>query len=60
MSGKEINQLVLENARLRKDALPHCRGCARLEEDYTGTFHLCKYLGSVDPDKDGCSRRCDA
>ncbi len=60
MSGREINELILENARLRKDALPHCRGCARLREDYTGTFHICPMLGSVDPDKDGCSRRTEA
>ena len=61
---REIDALEAENAGLRvqlsvenEKKLQTCRGCTRLKEDYTGTFHMCQRLGSVNPDRDGCTRR---
>ena len=57
MSDREITRVMLENARLRKDQLPHCRGCERLRPHPCGAFAWCPRLGAVDPDVDGCSKR---
>ena len=53
----ELVTLRLRVMQLERQKLQHCNGCQRLHEDYTGTFHVCPLLGSVEPDKDGCSRR---
>lgn len=57
MGDREIAQVILENARLRKDRLPHCRGCKMLTVHPCGAFAWCEKLGAVDPDVDGCSKR---
>ena len=57
MSDREITKVMLENARLRKNQLPHCRGCAKLTKHPCGAFAWCPMLGAVDPDVDGCSKR---
>ena len=57
MSDRDVQTLILENARLRKDRLPHCRGCRELKLHPCGAFAWCEKLGAVDPDADGCSRR---
>lgn len=57
MSDREITRVMLENARLRKDQLPHCRGCENLKLHPCGAFAWCPRLGAVDPDMDGCSKR---
>ena len=57
MSDREITRVMLENARLRKDQLPHCRGCAKLTVHPCGAFAWCPMLGAVDPDVDGCIKR---
>ena len=57
MSDRDIQTLILENARLRKDRLPHCRGCRNLTVHPCGAFAWCDRLGAVDPDVDGCSKR---
>ena len=57
MSDRDVQKLILENMRLRKDQLPHCRGCCRLTMHPCGAFAWCEWLGAVDPDVDGCSKR---
>ncbi len=57
MSDREITRVMLENARLRKNQLPHCRGCAKLTVHPCGAFAWCPMLGAVAPDVDGCSKR---
>ena len=52
----EIATLRLRVMQLERQ-VRRCAGCQRLHEDYTGTFHVCPLLGSVDPRRDGCSRR---
>lgn len=52
-----IANLRLRVMQLERKQVPHCKGCGNLHEDYTGTFHVCPLLGSVDPDRDGCTRR---
>lgn len=57
MTDRDIQRLVLENARLRGRAMPTCRGCAHLFLHPCGAFMACPMLGAVDPDKDGCTKR---
>ena len=57
MSDRDVAKVMLENARLRKNQLPHCRGCAKLTVHPCGAWHWCPMLGAVDPDVDGCSKR---
>ncbi len=57
MSDRDIQTLILNNARLRSNQLPHCRGCVHLSLHPCGAFAWCKRLGAVDPDVDGCSKR---
>lgn len=57
MSDRDIQRLVLDNARLRANQLPHCRGCKRLTMHPCGAFAWCERLGAVDPDVDGCSKK---
>ena len=57
MSDRDIQRLILDNGRLRKDQLKHCRGCAKLTAHPCGAFAWCERLGAVDPDVDGCSKR---
>lgn len=57
MSDRDIQRLILENARLRANQIPHCRGCGRLTVHPCGAFAWCPMLGAVDPDVDGCSKR---
>ena len=57
MSDREVQKVMLENMKLRKDQLPHCRGCAKLKMHDCGAFAWCERLGAVDPDRDGCSKR---
>ena len=60
MNDRDARALILENARLRKNQLPHCRGCEDPRMHDCGAFHFCHRLGAVDPDTDGCSRRKEA
>ena len=60
MNDREARALIMENVRLRKNQLPHCRGCAELRLHDCGAFHYCPRLGAVDPDADGCSKRKEA
>lgn len=53
----EIANLRLRVMQLERKQMQHCRGCLNLHEEFTGTFHVCPLLGSVDPDRDGCSRK---
>lgn len=57
MSDRDIQRVMLENARLRASQIGHCRGCKRLTVHPCGAFAWCKVLGAVDPDRDGCSKR---
>lgn len=57
MSDRDIQRLILDNARLRENQMTHCRGCARLTLHDCGAFFWCERLGAVDPDVDGCSKR---
>ncbi|MBO7669050.1 MAG: hypothetical protein J6S60_00540 [Oscillospiraceae bacterium] len=57
MSEQDVAKIMLENARLRKNQLPHCRGCELLTVHPCGAFAWCPRLGAVDPDVDGCSKR---
>ena len=57
MSDREVGKVMLENARLRKNQLPHCRGCKHMTMHDCGAFYYCQRLGAVDPDRDGCSKR---
>lgn len=59
MSDRDIQRLILDNARLRANQIPHCRGCAKLTKHPCGAFYYCPRLGAVDPDVDGCSKRED-
>lgn len=57
MSDRDIQRLILDNARLRENQMTHCRGCAKLTRHPCGAFAWCERLGAVDPDVDGCSKR---
>ena len=57
MSDRDTAKVMLENARLKKNQLPHCRGCKHLSAHPCGAFLWCRRLGAVDPDVDGCSKR---
>lgn len=57
MSDRDVQKLILENARLRANQLPHCRGCAKLTMHPCGAFCWCERMGAVDPDVDGCSKK---
>lgn len=60
LTDREVQRLLLENARLRANNIPHCRGCKRLKLHPCGAWHYCPILGPVDPDIDGCSKRSAA
>jgi len=57
MSDREMRQMILDNARLRANQLPHCRGCSNVKLHPCGAFYWCDRLGAVDLDVDGCSKR---
>lgn len=57
MSDRDIQTLILDNARLKSNQLQHCRGCANVSVHPCGAFYWCKRLGAVDLDTDGCSKR---
>ena len=57
MSDRDIQRLILDNARLKENQLMHCRGCAKLKRHDCGAFFYCPMLGAVDPDTDGCTKR---
>lgn len=65
MSGvAQMEQELLElRARVREleqekgGKLPNCAGCLRLKRHQCGAFWLCPYLGIVDTERDGCSRK---
>lgn len=54
----ENNRLRIENERLEKNQMQHCRGCSVCVPHKCGAFWWCfKYQIAVDPDSDGCARR---
>lgn len=57
LTDKEIQQLLLENIRLKANKIQHCKGCGNLQKHPCGVFHFCPMLGIVDPLVDGCSKR---
>lgn len=57
LSDKDAQKLILENARLRENMIPHCRGCRRLSRHPCMAFYRCPRLGIVNPDTDGCSKK---
>lgn len=57
LSDRDVQKLILENAKLKENHIDHCRGCTNLGRHPCGAFFHCPYLGVVDPDKDGCSKR---
>ena len=59
MSDKDVQKLILENARLRASKIRNCRGCGNLTVHPCGAFYWCKRLGAVDPSRDGCSKRVE-
>lgn len=56
MSNEEQSRLMTEVLNLRRNQIHHCADCAKLKTEYTGTFNVCPYLGSVNIKKDGCTR----
>lgn len=61
MSDKDkmINELVLENGKLRAEAaraFKPCRTCKRVMQHDCGAFFACPFLGIVNPDLDGCTK----
>lgn len=61
MSDKDkiINELILENGKLRAEsakAFKPCRTCERLKRHDCGAFFECPLLGIVNPDEDGCTK----
>ncbi len=61
MSSKDkiINDLVLENAKLKSEAaraVQPCRTCECLKRHDCWTMYECPYLGIVNPDGPGCQK----
>lgn len=61
MNDKEIQRLVLGNSKLKRELkkiakLEHCRTCQNMKQRDCFTLYYCRYLGYVDPDKDGCTK----
>ena len=63
MQNKEIQQLVLENGKLKKEnkkllsmQIKPCSTCENLKRHDCYVLWVCPYLGFVDPEKDGCTK----
>lgn len=54
----ENNRLRIENERLAKNQMQHCRGCRFAKVHNCGTMMYCEAHGSIiNLDRDGCSWR---